>query len=212
MSLRVFLKDAHFSSRIAIEFWKGFRLLRGTHNAITIFGSARLAEDHLYCKEAEQLAFSLAKRGHPIITGGGGSIMLAANKGAHLANGISVGINIVIPREQRPNPFITLGMSSRYFFVRKLLLSRYSHGYVVFPGGFGTLDELCEIITLIQTGKMKDLPLILVGRDFWKGFLDWCKDTLINEGVINEQELARLKIVNNADEALSLLVSRRAKD
>ena len=131
--------------------------------------------------------------------------MLAANQGAFEAGGRSLGINIEIPREQHINPFVTAGLKCRYFFVRKVLLCRYSEGFIVFPGGFGTLDEFLEILTLIQTGKMIDRPIVLVGKDFWEGFLSWCRNTLIPEGMINEREFERIQVVSNTEEVLQVL-------
>ncbi len=190
--------------RIGWQFWRGFHFLRHTKRAVTIFGSARLPDDHPFCDEARALSRGLAGLGFTVITGGGPSIMQAANEGAYRAGGESIGINIEIPREQKPNPFITAGLKCRYFFVRKVLLCRYSEAFVIFPGGYGTLDELLELITLMQTGKMIERPVILIGRDFWKGFLEWSKTTLLTHGLINERDYQRIQLVNNAEEALKL--------
>ena len=203
---RVF-RDLGLFFRIGLEFLKGFHFLRGTQRAITIFGSARLPIDHPHCVNARLVASRLTQQGFAIITGGGPSIMKAANQGAFEAGGHSIGINIEIPREQQINPFVHRGLKSRYFFVRKVLLCRYSEAFVIFPGGFGTLDEFFEIVTLIQTKKMIDRPIVLVGREFWSGFLAWCRTTLLTQGMINEQELDRLKVVDSPEEVLAYLQS-----
>jgi uncharacterized protein (TIGR00730 family) len=187
------------------QFWRGFHFLRNTKRAVTIFGSARLPEDHPYCKIAYEVAFGIGKNGIAVITGGGGSIMQASNQGAFESGGPSIGINIELPREQRLNPFLTRSLRSHYFFVRKVLLCRYSEAFVVLPGGFGTLDEFFEIITLIQTGKMKYRPVVLVGTEFWSGLMDWSKRTLIKEGMITEEEYARIKVVDTANDALNAI-------
>jgi uncharacterized protein (TIGR00730 family) len=191
--------------RMTFQFWRGFHFLRGTKTAVTLFGSARLAEDHPFCKQAHDIAFRLAKKDIAIVTGGGPSIMMAANRGAFEAGGESIGINIELPHEQRINPFVTSALKCRYFFVRKVLLCRYSSAFVIFPGGFGTLDEFFEIVTLIQTKKMLERPVILVGREFWNGLIRWCEQTLIPMGMINDHEFKRLKIVDTVDEAMTEL-------
>ena len=208
-------KDAPFAAnatadlamffRIVWQFWRGFHFLRHTRKAITIFGSARIHSEHPYYEEARRAAFLLSKKGFSIITGGGPSLMMAANQGAKEAGGESIGVNIHIPREQRINPHVTRGFKSRYFFVRKVLLCRYSEGFIVFPGGFGTLDETFEILTLIQTGKMIDRPIALVNKKFWSGFMKWCEDVLIPEGMINRAEFDRLKVVDTAEEAVAIV-------
>ena len=197
-----FFKDVMMFLRITYSFWKGFHFLRGTERAITVFGSARLPADHPYCNQARKIAAAFAQKGFTIITGGGPSIMQAANEGAFQAGGKSIGINIEIPIEQKINPFVTAGLKCHYFFVRKVLLSRYSEAFVIFPGGFGTLDEFFELITLIQTKKMIERPLLLIGTDFWKGMMDWCENTLIPMGMITPAELKRIKVFDNVDEAL----------
>jgi uncharacterized protein (TIGR00730 family) len=203
-----FLGDLAIFFRIAREFARGFYFLRHTQRAVTIFGSARLAKDHHFCDKAREVSAALARQGFTIITGGGPSIMAAANQGAFEAGGHSIGINIEIPREQHINPFVHRGLKSRYFFVRKVLLCRYSEAFVIFPGGFGTLDEFFEIITLIQTKKMIDRPIVLVGREFWSGFIRWCDTTLMAHGMIHDHELARLKVVDTSAEVMEFLSAR----
>jgi uncharacterized protein (TIGR00730 family) len=200
-----FARDLRFFTRISTGLWQGLTFRRSSKRAITVFGSARVPLTHPYCEEAKKLSFELAKRGFAIVTGGGGSIMQAANEGAHLAGGESIGINIEISHEHKLNPFVNNGMKSQYFFVRKVLLFRYSTAFIVFPGGFGTLDELFEIITLIQTKKTGEHPVILLHPEFWAGLIDWCRTTLIPAGMITEAELSRLRLAKDADEALQML-------
>jgi uncharacterized protein (TIGR00730 family) len=198
-------RDLRFFSRISLGLWQGLRFRRSSKKAITVFGSARIGPTHPYYLEAQKISFELAKRGFAIVTGGGGAIMQAANQGAHEAGGESIGINIEISREHKLNPFVKRGMKSQYFFVRKVLLFRYSSAFIVFPGGFGTLDELFEIITLIQTKKTGEHPVILLHAEFWTGLISWCREILIPAGMITEAELARLRLVDTTDEALKIL-------
>jgi hypothetical protein len=191
--------------RIGFQFWRGFHFLRNTKRAVTIFGSARTPDDHPYCTVAREVARGIGTHGIAIITGGGGAIMQAANQGAHEAGAPSIGINIEIEREQHLNPYLTSSLKCRYFFVRKVLLCRYSEAFVVLPGGFGTLDELFEIITLVQTRKMKPRPVVLIGREYWSGLMTWAQNTLIRDGMITPDEFSRLKVVDTAQEALTLL-------
>jgi len=195
-------KDVGIFLRVCFELWRGFHFLRHTKRAISIFGSARLPDSHAYCQLAREIAGEFSKRGFAVMTGGGPGIMKAANQGAFEAGGSSIGVNIQLPYEQNINPFITASLKCRYFFVRKVLLTRYSEIYIIFPGGFGTLDEFFELITLLQTGKMIERPIILVGSQFWNDLIHWCKNTLLTEKMINESELARIKIVDTAQEAL----------
>jgi uncharacterized protein (TIGR00730 family) len=197
--------DISMFLRISFQFWRGFHFLRNTRRAVTIFGSARTPADHPNCILAREVARGIGSRGIAVITGGGEAVMLAANQGAMEAGAPSIGINIEIPREQKLNPFLTRSLKCRYFFVRKVLLCRYSEAFVVFPGGFGTLDELFEIVTLVQTKKMKPRPIVLMGREFWNGLLHWAETRLIDEGMITREEFSRLKIVDSAEEALSVL-------
>jgi uncharacterized protein (TIGR00730 family) len=203
------LRDLRFLSRTSLGLWRGLRFRRLTDvkrkPAITIFGSARLPADHPFCAEAKKLSFALAEAGFSIVTGGGGSIMQAANEGAHTASGQSIGINIEIAKENILNPFVKSGHRSRYFFIRKVLLIRDSTAFVAFPGGFGTLDELFEIVTLMQTEKSGEHPIILLHSEFWRGFIDWCRNTLIPTGMISEKELARLQVVDRTEDALTIL-------
>lgn len=200
-----FFEDVSMFLSMSYQFWRGFHFLRTTDKAITIFGSARLPDNHIFCKQAYDVAFAYAKKGFAVITGGGPSLMMAANQGAFEAGGKSVGINIDLPREQNINRYVNASLRCRYFFVRKVLLCRYSSAFVIFPGGFGTLDEFFEIVTLMQTKKMIDRPVILVGREFWLGLLNWCEQTLIPHGMISDIDFKRLRIVDTAEEAIAEL-------
>jgi uncharacterized protein (TIGR00730 family) len=191
--------------RIAMEFVRGFRCLHGIGPAVTVFGSARLGEGHPAYEEARRLGGLLAQRGYSVMTGGGPGIMEAANRGAFEAGGESIGCNIFLPHEQKSNPFLTKVITFYYFFVRKVMLIKYSSAYVIFPGGFGTLDELSEAITLIQTGKHPPFPVVLVGKSYWEGFLQWVNQTLIESKTINAQDLGILQMVNTAEEACELV-------
>ena len=175
---------------------------------VSIFGSARTKPDHKYYKLAESMAKSIVDAGYGVITGGGPGIMEAGNKGAHLAGGTSVGLNIDLPFEQHDNPYIDKGKSLDfdYFFVRKVMFVKYSQGFVVMPGGFGTLDELFEAITLIQTHKIEKFPIILVGIDFWEGLMDWIKSTLLDKFEnISPKDLDLIHLVDTEEEVVDIL-------
>lgn len=196
------IADVSLFLRIAFQFWRGFHFLRNTRRAVTVFGSARTPDDHPYCELARTLARRIGEKGVAVVTGGGGAIMQAANRGAFESGAPSIGINITIEREQRPNPYLTRSLVCRYFFIRKVLLCRYSEAFVILPGGFGTLDEFFEIVTLMQTGKMRSRPVVLVGKEFWNGLLAWCRETLIHQGMIAEHEFERLHVVDSVEDAL----------
>ena len=175
---------------------------------VSVFGSARTPTDHPYYKMAEDIAYKLCSSGYGVITGGGPGIMEAGNKGAMAANGRSVGLNIELPHEQGSNPFIDNDklLNFKYFFVRKVMFTKYAQGFVVLPGGFGTLDELFEALTLIQTNKIGRFPIVLVGKSFWGGLLDWIKSTLLEaEGNISVGDLALFSLVDTADEAVTAI-------
>ena len=185
--------------RIMGEFVQGFEEMSDIGRAVTIFGSARFTPDQPYALRAEKLAGNLARSGYAVFTGGGPGIMRAANKGAFEADGRSIGLNIDLPREQDPNPYQTDSLSFRYFFVRKVMLVKYSTAFVVFPGGFGTIDELFESLTLIQTEKIKPFPVYLVGSEFWEGLVKWMRERLIGEGVIAPEDLHLFKVVDDVE-------------
>jgi len=194
--------------KIMSEFVNGFETMGRIGPCVTIFGSARLKQDNPICLLAEEIAFKISKAGYGIITGGGPGIMEAGNKGAHLAGGTSVGLNIELPFEQHYNPYIDRdkNLNFDYLFVRKVMFVKYSQGFVVMPGGFGTLDELFEAITLIQTKKIGKFPIILVGTDFWSGLIDWINTVLIEkEKTIHLEDMNLIKIVDTEDEVLETL-------
>lgn len=194
--------------KIMGEFVAGYERLSRIGPCVSIFGSARTKPDHKYYKLTEKIAQTIVDHGYGVITGGGPGIMEAGNKGAHLAGGTSVGLNIDLPFEQHDNPYIDSdkNLDFDYFFVRKVMFVKYSQGFVVMPGGFGTLDELFEAITLIQTNKIEKFPIILVGTDFWNGLLDWVKSTLLEKFEnISAKDLDLIHLVDNEDEVIEIL-------
>ncbi|MEL1240704.1 LOG family protein [Flavobacterium flavipallidum] len=194
--------------KIMSEFVNGFENMGRIGPCVSIFGSARTKPENKYYQLAEKIAFKISKAGYGIITGGGPGIMEAGNKGAHLGNGTSVGLNIDLPFEQHFNPYIDpdKNLNFDYFFVRKVMFVKYSQGFVVMPGGFGTLDEMFEAITLIQTKKIARFPIILVGRSYWTGLIDWIKEVLLEqENNICAEDLNLFKIVDNEDEVVEVL-------
>ena len=196
--------------KIMGEFVNGFEKMSKIGPCVSIFGSARTKPDHKYYKLAESVAKGIVEAGYGVITGGGPGIMEAGNKGAHLGGGTSVGLNIDLPFEQHDNPYIDpdKSLDFDYFFVRKVMFVKYSQGFVVMPGGFGTLDELFEAITLIQTHKIGKFPIILVGTEFWEGLIAWIKQTLLGSfGNISEKDLDLIHIVDTEDEVIAILDS-----
>ena len=193
--------------KIMAEFVEGFERLGKIGPCVTIFGSARVKPDHEYYILAESIAFNLTSHGYGVVTGGGPGIMEAGNKGAQRGKGVSVGLNIELPMEQHDNPYIDADKSLDfdYFFVRKVMFVKYSQGFVVMPGGFGTMDELFEAITLIQTKKIGKFPIILVGKKYWSGLVHWLKNTLVNEGSICAEDLDLFSIVDTEDEVLEVI-------
>ncbi|OEK08362.1 Rossman fold protein, TIGR00730 family [Flavivirga aquatica] len=194
--------------KIMGEFVNGFEKMSKIGPCVSIFGSARTKPDNKYYKLSESIAKTIVEAGYGVITGGGPGIMEAGNKGAHLGGGTSVGLNIDLPFEQHDNPYIDhdKSLDFDYFFVRKVMFVKYSQGFVVMPGGFGTLDELFEAITLIQTYKIEKFPIILVGTDFWKGLLDWIKQTLLDTFQnISPKDLDLIHLVDTEDEVINIL-------
>jgi uncharacterized protein (TIGR00730 family) len=192
--------------RIMAEFVEGFQFLSQLSHEVTIFGSARLSPDSKWYKEAERLGELLAKKGFTVVTGGGPGIMEAANKGAYDAGGQSVGINIQLPSEQRINPYVKLSRAFHYFFTRKVILAASAQAYVYFPGGFGTVDELFEILTLIQTEKSEKIPIVLIGHEYWDGLNDWLHSIMFEKiGSVNQEDLKLFTIVDSAQEAFDLI-------
>ena len=193
-------------SRIVNEFINGFSFLTEHDKTISFFGSARTNPSHKYYKEAAQLSEELSKKGYTIITGGGGGIMEAANKGAYNAKGESLGINIDLPKEQKINRYVKKSVSFRYFFVRKVMLTFASQAYIFFPGGFGTLDEFFEITTLIQTNKIKKMPIILIHKDYWRPLLEWIeKDLYLKNRSISKKDMDLYYLADNTTEVLKYL-------
>lgn len=191
--------------KIMSEFVDGFEKLGKIGPCVSVFGSARTQADHEFYHLAEEIAFKLTKEGYGIITGGGPGIMEAANKGAKTAGGKSVGLNIELPFEQSSNPYIDPDklITFDYFFVRKLMFIKYAQGFVVLPGGFGTMDELFEALTLIQTKKIGKFPIVLAGKKYWAGLIDWIKDTLTSEKMIDPNDLNLIYLAEDADDAVS---------
>ncbi len=182
--------------KIMGEFVDGIEKLHDIGPAVSIFGSARTKPDHPTYQKTEALAALLAKNKFAVITGGGGGIMEAANKGATEAGGTSIGLNIILPHEQNPNPFANIQLEFNYFFIRKVMFVKYAQAYVIMPGGFGTLDELFESITLIQTHRIRPFPVILVGSDYWTGLVDWIKAQLLKEKLISKEDIDIFQIMD----------------
>jgi uncharacterized protein (TIGR00730 family) len=190
--------------RILSEFVEGFDALNDVGPAVTVFGSARALPNDPYYIAGRQLGGALARRGFAVITGGGPGIMEAVNRGCHEAGGLSVGCNIELPHEQSLNKYVDLGVEFRYFFVRKNMFVKYARGFVIFPGGFGTLDELFESLTLAQTGKIEHFPIVLFGSPYWRGLLDWLTDHVLAAGAIAAEDLKLMTITDDPDEAAEM--------
>ena len=199
------VKDSWRLFHIIAEFVEGFEALSDCPPSVSIFGSSRARPDDEVYLKAEQVAQLLVENGFGVITGGGPGVMEAANKGAALAGGKSIGLNIQLPNEQEPNPYSNLSLSFRYFFVRKVMFVKYAVAYVIFPGGFGTMDELFESVTLIQTEKIKPFPVILVGSEYWKGLLDWLKTVVLKEEIISSSDLDIFQVVDDPSEILKII-------
>ena len=193
--------------RIQAEFVEGFGLLAELGKAVSVFGSARTARDSAEYACAEQIGARLAKAGYAVITGGGPGVMEAANKGATSVGGVSVGLGIELPMEQGINEYVEIGLEFRYFFVRKTVFVKYSQAFVVLPGGFGTLDELFEAVTLVQTGKITKFPIVLVGSSYWSGLLSWLRDVVSEEGKISAADLDLLSVADDPDEVVRIILA-----
>lgn len=191
--------------RIMSEFVDGFEELSDVKEAVSIFGSARTKPSSKYYKLAEETADKLSKNGYSIITGAGPGIMEAANKGAKRGGGDSIGLNILIPTMQRPNKYVTRLLEFKYFFCRKVMFAKYSKAFVVFPGGFGTLDEFFEAVTLVQTKRIDPFPVIMVGSEFWEGLIDWMKKVLVPAKAISKSDLDILTIADTPQEVVSAI-------
>ena len=207
--------DPWRSLRILSEFVEGFDALAAVGKAVTIFGSARVHEGDPYYAKARELAGLLAGEGFAVITGGGPGIMEAANRGCHEAGGLSIGCNIELPHEQAVNQYVDLGVEFRYFFARKVMFVKYADGFAIFPGGFGTLDELFESLTLIQTGKIRHFPVVLIGTEYWGGLLHWLRREAVERGAIGSGDLDLVRSTDDMAEACAWLTaasSQRAKE
>jgi uncharacterized protein (TIGR00730 family) len=194
-------------ARIEAELRDGFEELGGIGPAVCVFGSARTAPEHPEYEQARRVGRSLGEAGFAVITGGGPGTMEAVNRGAQEAGALSVGLNIELPHEQAPNPYLDLGIEFHYFFVRKLMFVRYADAFVIFPGGYGTLDETFELLTLNQTGKTPDKPVVLVGHDYWSGLLDWIRARLLAEGRISSEDFGIAELCEEPDAIVALACS-----
>lgn len=193
--------------QIMAEFVEGYEQLATISPSVSIFGSARIKEDHPYYQLTEELAFQLSESGFSVVSGGGPGIMEAANKGAYRGKSKSIGLNIILPHEQSGNPYQDISLYYRHFFSRKVMFVKYASAYVVVPGGFGTLDELAEILTLIQTGKSRRFPIILMVRQFWEPLIDWFKNTLVEEGTISPEDLDLFQIIDEPEAVVEAIFS-----
>ncbi len=191
--------------RIMSEFVEGFEVLSKVGKAVSVFGSSRMDPENKYCKLAEKITSLLTKEGFAVITGGGPGIMEAANKGARRSKGMSIGLNIQIPEEQKPNHYIDILLDFRYFFVRKVMFVKYAKAFIIMPGGFGTFDELFESLNLIQAKRIKKFPVILVGRDYWHGLVSWFKSRVLDEGCISKEDLKIFTVVDTPEEVMEAL-------
>lgn len=191
--------------RIISEFVDGFEVLTNVGMAVSIFGSARLPSTDKYYKEAEEIAYLLAKQKYAIITGSGGGIMEAANKGAKRAKGHSIGLNIELPFEQKPNEYVDTLLSFHYFFIRKVMFVKYAKAFVIMPGGYGTLDEFTEALNLIQTLRIPKFPVIVFGSKYWKGILDWLENVAVPGGCLSKKDLAIFKVTDEPKEVVSII-------
>jgi len=191
--------------RIMSEFVEGFEVLSKLGKAVSIFGSSRIKPNNKYYKLAEETAYLLAKEGYGIITGSGPGIMEASNRGAKRAKGHSIGLNIQIPSEQKPNRYVDTLLDFRYFFVRKVMFVKYAKAFVIMPGGYGTLDEFTEAINLIQTERISKFPVVLLGKEYWKGMLDWFRTTVLKDGNISKEDLNIFTVVDSPKEVVTAI-------
>ena len=191
--------------RIMSEFVEGFEELSSVKRGVSIFGSARLSRNNPYYKKVMTIAELLSKKGFSVITGGGPGIMEAGNRGAKKGRGTSVGLNIELPLEQSPNKYQDKRLDFRYFFVRKVMFVKYSVGYVITPGGFGTLDELFEALTLMQTRKIRKIPIVMFGKDYWKGLIGWIQETMLTSGTISKEDMNLFHVTDDPEEVVRII-------
>lgn len=196
--------------RIQGEFVAGFDALHEMPKAVTVFGSARTKPEHPYYLQGVELGEKLVAAEYAVVTGGGPGLMEAPNKGAYQAGGLSVGLGIELPHEQSLNPYVDLGLNFRYFFARKTMFLKYSQAFVCLPGGFGTLDELFEVLCMVQTGKVTNFPIVLIGTEFWGGLVDWIRNRLVEEGMIATDDIDRVLLTDDVDEAVKFIVDAHA--
>ncbi len=199
------LRESIRAWRIVVDYWRGVSQLRNLGPAVTVFGSARFQEGHSYYQLGQAVGQELAQAGYAVITGGGPGLMEACNRGAQAAGGLSVGCNIRLPHEQSPNPYVQLSLNFHYFFIRKIMLVKYSYAFVILPGGLGTLDELNEAITLIQTGKIYDFAVILVGKAYWQGYWNWIHEVLVAQGAVSGEEIDFIHLIDHPSELIPLV-------
>jgi uncharacterized protein (TIGR00730 family) len=195
--------------RFVSEFVEGFDALSEIGTAVTCFGSARIRPEHPVYKHGMEVGAALARRGVAVITGGGPGLMEAINRGCLEAGGLSVGCNIELPNEQALNDYVEVGIEFRHFFVRKMMFVKYARGFVIFPGGFGTLDELFEAVTLAQTGKIDHFPIVLFGSDYWSGLLSWLKTSALSQGMVSREDMTLIQVTDDPEEAAELATSAR---
>ena len=199
--------DTWRALRILSEFVEGFEALAEVGPAVTVFGSARVPESDPTYALSRTIGAALAKAGFAVITGGGPGVMEAANRGAHEAGGMSIGCNIELPQEQHLNPYVDVSVEFHYFFARKTMFVKYSDAFVIMPGGFGTLDELFEALTLIQTGKIRHFPVVLMGHAYWDGLFEWMRETQLPAGTISQADLDLLRVTDDPDEAVAIITA-----
>lgn len=204
-------QELYTTIRIFLEFIRGFRKLHFIGPCVTVFGSARFEEDHEYYKMAQAVGKRLAESGFAVLTGGGPGIMEAANRGAREGGGLSLGCNIELPMEQHPNPYLDRFVDFKYFFVRKVMLVKYSDAFIVMPGGFGTLDEVFETMVLIQTGKIEKFPIIIMGKKFWEPMNEFIEKSLIQGGTISPEDMKLVHITDDPNEAVEIIARAEAE-
>lgn len=202
---RTLTRDSWKVFQIMAEFVAGFQKLAGIRPSVSFFGSARFAEDNPYCQLAQTIARTLSDAGISVVSGGGPGIMTAANKGAYQGKSVSVGLNIELPHEHSGNRYQDIALNFKYFFARKVMFVKYAAAYVVMPGGFGTLDELAEILTLVQTGKSRRIPIILVGSDFWGGLINWLRSSMLAAGTVSESDFSLFQVLDDPDDVVNAM-------
>ena len=204
-------QDSWRMFRILGEFVEGFDVLPNYLPAVTVYGSARITEENPYYQLSVDLGKALVREGFTVITGGGPGVMESANRGAFENGGRSIGLNVELPQEQKPNPYLSLSLSFRYFFVRKVMLVKYATAFSLLPGGYGTMDEFFETLTLIQTRKIAPFPVVLIGQDYWRGLVDWMKERMVGEDMISSEDLDLFHVTDSVEEAISIVNEFRAK-